>query len=184
MRKKNVLLKNEIQETLIKKRKYRKRKNDINNTVFSRTESYDKANVNSVLKNLKSEDVKPKRHRRTKLEMLAAKEKEEKYSKEYITDKVKKSIKGEDIIKFKNYIIRKIDDNNLSVIFKTSDKELFYGYYPTSNLMDCLYFIANKLMMSSKKEFDKPTEDINTLIIALHDFKIFLRSMFKTNDGL
>ena len=136
---------------------------------------------------LKNEDKPKKRHRRTKAEMEAYRASLNKNqdiklitnSSENLKSKIKVTKKGNEILKFKNYIIKKYDDKNIELCECINNKSLFLGYYSSDNILQCLEKIGNQLLYDCTDNSNVALTEVNKLIIAITDFKIFLQNHFK-----
>ena len=136
---------------------------------------------------LKNEDKPKKRHRRTKAEMEAYRASLNKNqdiklitnSSENLKSKIKVTKKGNEILKFKNYIIKKYDDKNIELCKCINNKSLFLGYYSSDNILQCLEKIGNQLLYDCTDNSNVALTEVNKLIIAITDFKIFLQNHFK-----
>ena len=136
---------------------------------------------------LKNEDKPKKRHRRTKAEMEAYRASLNKNqdiklttnSSENLKSKIKVTKKGNEILKFKNYIIKKYDDKNIELCKCINNKSLFLGYYSSDNILQCLEKIGNYLLYDCTDNSNVALTEVNKLIIAITDFRIFLQNHFK-----
>lgn len=141
----------------------------------------------NVLKATIENDIKSKRHRRTKAEMEAYRASLNKNqdiklitnSSENLKSKIKVTKKGNEILKFKNYIIKKYDDKNIELCKCINNKSLFLGYYSSDNILQCLEKIGNQLLYDCTDNSNVALTEVNKLIIAITDFKIFLQNHFK-----
>ena len=141
--------------------------------------------------------AKPKRHRRTKAEMQAlreqaAKGKSASTTKETeggnrkafldVVDEVTKA--GGDnklLLRFEGFELRVVDVRNIGV-YKTGTGSLLLGYYPNDHngFVQALILIGQNII-NTKSVGPKQANalsQVNTILDALHKFKVFLSSKF------
>ena len=144
-----------------------------------------------VINRVKSEEavVKVRRKRRTKAEMEASKKQEEVDDRKYIDEVLKRAKSKETILRFHNYIISKFDESNLSLEYKPKEESagLFLGYYAFTmdGFIRALEMLASRLLMGvTNSTKANAISNLNVLLMALHDFKLFLHNKFvMAKDG-
>lgn len=141
--------------------------------------------------------VKPKRRRRTKAEMQALREQTSKGKLESTSNKtevdnrkafldvVDEAAKaGGDnklLLRFEGFELRMVDVRNIGV-YKTGTGSLLLGYYPNDNggFVQALTLIGQNII-NTKSVGPKQANalsQVNTILDALHKFKVFLSSKF------
>ena len=126
--------------------------------------------------------VKVRRKRRTKAEMEAARAKQEQDERKYIDEVLKNTKSKGIIIRFHNYVLSKFDDFNLMLEYKPKETtSLFLGYYKAdiNGFITALESMASRLLANvTNASKAAAVSNLNILLMALHDFKLFLHSKF------
>ena len=155
------------------------------------TELSSNKNIAKKISDLKSENDKPKRKRRTKVEILRDTQLQE--TSEVITDKKKtqKSLTsilpkmevGKSLFQFENYTLTKFDPHNFALWYSgNKDRKVFLGYYALTinGFKQAVTTIALRLITKTDDSSFKGLISANQVLKALDFFRVFLDTQFKT----
>lgn len=132
-----------------------------------------------ILNRAKQEEAVVKVRRKRKVAVKT--ETKEVDDRKYI-DEVLKSCKPKGvIIRFHNYILSRSDKFNLALEYRPKEAAVFLGYYPATmdGFIKALETIAGKLVMdTSNATKANALSNLNTLLMALHEFKLYISNKF------
>lgn len=189
---KNIIAEEILQDTTRRKKRGRKSSREkLAIPVINTNTAAIKLNVTSKVQALKEDSEKPKRKRRTKAEMLQARQLQE--SSEVITDKQKsqQSLKkvlpkleiGKPLFYFDQYLLTKFDNNNFALwLTNKKDRQVFLGYYSLDiiGFKQAVTSIATRLLTKVDDDSYKALLSANSVLKALDLFRVFLDTNFKS----